>query len=141
MITCTETAIAEIKRLRCQRHSVRSQTVSLTSKNTTEDSILDTSNSYIRIKIEKGGCADYVYQLTFDTKSQPEDHQLSPDSDVTIIVDRDSYQYLQNLKIDYTEDLMGGAFQFKNIDIRDHCTCGLSFALPTEIDNLTIHKK
>jgi Fe-S cluster assembly iron-binding protein IscA len=26
---------------------------------------------------------------------------------------------------------MGGAFQFKNPDISNHCTCGLSFVLDT----------
>ncbi|MGI0479437.1 HesB/IscA family protein [Geminocystis sp. CENA526] len=109
MINCTQTAIEEIKRL----------------KNSS-----DSENSYVRIKIEKGGCKDYVYQLNFDQEIRENDEKISSDSDITIVIDRNSYQYLENLKIDYIEDLMGGAFQFKNIDIQEHCTCGLSFKLP-----------
>lgn len=108
MINCTQTAIEELKRLK-------------------NNSDLDTS--YVRIKIEKGGCQDYVYQLSFDQEIQENDQKISPDSDVTIVIDRTSYQYLENVKIDYTEDLMGGAFQFKNPQIKEHCTCGLSFKL------------
>ncbi len=108
MINLTETAIAEVKRLR---------------------SSLELTTSYVRIQITKGGCADYVYELNLDSQPQQEDRQFSHDSDTNIIVDPHSYQYLQNLRIDYTEDLMGGAFQFKNPDITNHCTCGLSFVL------------
>lgn len=108
MINCTQTAIEELKRLK-------------------NNSGLDTS--YVRIKIKKGGCQDYVYQLSFDQEIEENDQKISPDSDVTIVIDRTSYKYLENLKIDYIEDLMGGAFQFKNPHIKEHCTCGLSFKL------------
>jgi iron-sulfur cluster assembly protein len=108
MINLTETAIAEIKRLGAN---------------------LDLSKDYVRIQIKKGGCADYVYELKLESQPQEEDHQLCQDSDIKIIVDSYSYQYLQNLTIDYTEDLMGGAFQYKNPNIFNHCTCGISFSL------------
>ena len=110
MINLTQTAIAEIRRL---------------------GSNLQLTNGYVRIQIKKGGCSDYVYELNLDSQPQGEDRQFSHDADTTIIVDSHSYQYLQNLTIDYTEDLMGGAFQFKNPDISNHCTCGLSFVLDT----------
>lgn len=108
MINCTQTAIEEIKRL----------------KNNS-----DLENSYVRIKIEKGGCKDYVYQLSFDQEIKENDEKISPDSEITMLIDRTNYEYLENLTIDYIEDLMGGAFQFKNIYIKEHCTCGLSFKL------------
>ncbi|WP_017292730.1 HesB/IscA family protein [Geminocystis herdmanii] len=108
MINCTQTAIEELKRL----------------KNN-----YDLDTSYVRIKIEKGGCKDYVYQLSFAQEIEENDHTISPDLDVTIVIDRTHYEYLENLTIDYIEDLMGGGFQFKNIDIKEHCTCGLSFKL------------
>lgn len=111
MINCSQTAIEELKRL----------------KNNS-----DFETSYVRIKIVKGGCQDYVYQLSFDQEIQENDQKICPDSDITIVIDRTSYKYLENVKIDYTEDLMGGAFQFKNLDIKEHCTCGLSFKLNLE---------
>lgn len=108
MINFSDTAIVELKRLR---------------------EYLETENSYVRIKIAEGGCADYVYQLTFDNNPQKDDHQFKANDEIQVVIDDETYPYVKNLKIDYTEDLMGGAFQFKNIDIRDHCTCGLSFYL------------
>ncbi|BAQ61370.1 probable iron binding protein from the HesB_IscA_SufA family [Geminocystis sp. NIES-3708] len=108
MINLTQNAVAELKRLRAG---------------------LEPSKDYIRLQIKKGGCADYVYELKLDSQPQKEDHQFALDSEIKIIVDSDSYQYLQNLTIDYTEDLMGGAFQYKNPNIVNHCTCGLSFSL------------
>ncbi|MBL1209582.1 iron-sulfur cluster assembly accessory protein [Geminocystis sp. GBBB08] len=110
MINLTENAIAEVKRLRAS---------------------LEINNNYVRILLKKGGCADYVYDLNLESHPQEGDRQFSALLDIIILVDAHSYQYLQNLKIDYAEDLMGGAFQFKNPDISNHCTCGLSFALET----------
>jgi iron-sulfur cluster assembly protein len=110
MINFTENAIAEVKRLR-------------SSLDLTND------NDYVRINIKKGGCADYVYELNLDCQPQGNDRQFTHDGQTIIIVDSDHYEYLQNLTIDYTEDLMGGAFQFKNPNISSHCNCGLSFTL------------
>ena len=115
MINCTETAIAELLRLK---------------KNLDFDhEVAQRDRVYVRLKIEKGGCQDYVYQLNFDGEISEDDEKISPITDITIVIDRTSYQYLKDIKIDYTEDLMGGAFQFKNPNIKEHCTCGLSFKL------------
>lgn len=49
---------------------------------------------------------------------------------MVIVANSEIYSRLQNLTIDYLEDLMGGgAFQFKNPNIAHHCSCGLSFDL------------
>ncbi|NCO75211.1 MAG: iron-sulfur cluster assembly accessory protein [Cyanobacteria bacterium] len=110
MINLTSMAIEEVKRLK---------------------SSFELENSNVRIEIKKGGCVEYIYQLNFNSSLQPEDYQFKINSAMTVIIDPQSYPYLKNLTIDYTEDLMGGAFQFKNPDIKNHCSCGLSFALGT----------
>lgn len=107
MISVTNNAIVEIQRLRAN---------------------LELQNNYVRIQVKEGGCANYVYELILNSTPQEEDRRFSQDSNLEIIIDSFSYQYLQNLTIDYTEDLMGGAFQYKNPDISTHCTCGLSFS-------------
>ncbi len=114
MINLTPNAIAEVNRL----HSSSDQ-----------------PQDYFRIKVSNGGCAELMYCLSFDTQVDDGDRQfMIPDSDIILVTDNNSYQYLENLQIDFTEDLMGGAFQFKNPQAVSQCTCGLSF-VATSSDN------
>lgn len=50
---------------------------------------------------------------------------------IKIISDADSYHYIQNLTIDYSEDLMGGGFRFNNPQATVTCGCGNSFSVTT----------
>lgn len=108
MINLTSRTIAELERLK---------------------QLQESSTQYLRIKVSQGGCLDFVYQLEFADKSDQEDIQIKHDSGIVIITDEKSHQQVQNLTIDYLEDLMGGAFQFKNPDIAHHCNCGISFSV------------
>ncbi|AUC59818.1 putative iron binding protein from the HesB_iscA_SufA family [Cyanobacterium sp. HL-69] len=117
MINLTESAIAEIARLK----NYNSQ-----------------PNSYLRIKVEQGGCAELLYQLSFDeqvSKSQDEmallDRTFNHHKEIAIVVDEQSYNYVQDLVIDYAEDLMGGSFQYQNPQAKSHCNCGVSFSTET----------
>ncbi len=109
MINLSPNAIAEINRLK---------------------SSSDQHNHYLRIKVCQGGCAELLYKLQLDNQFQQGDRQFHvKNSDVIIITDSSSFEYIENLTIDYTEDLMGGAFQFKNPQALKQCTCGISFAV------------
>jgi iron-sulfur cluster assembly accessory protein len=108
MINLTPRAIAELERLKKQQNS---------------------SEPYVRVKVSEGGCLQFFYQLDFASSAHEQDIQINHDSGMVIITDPQSHQSIQNLTIDYLEDLMGGAFQFKNPDITNHCNCGISFAL------------
>lgn len=81
----------------------------------------------IRVNIKKGGCLSYVYQLEFAQETEEDDLTFNHDSGMVIVTKSDIYPSIENLTIDYLEDLMGGAFQFKNPNIGNHCSCGLSF--------------
>ena len=108
MVNLTSRAIAELERLKNQQ---------------------GLSDRYLRIRLSEGGCLQFFYQLDFAPESQEQDLQFTHDSGIIIITDQKSYEQVQNLTIDYLEDLMGGAFQFKNPDITHHCNCGISFSL------------
>lgn len=85
---------------------------------------------YLRVTVSQGGCADFFYQLSFDTQVNQGDRQfIIEDSDIILITDEQTCLYIENLTIDYTEDLMGGAFQYKNPLAIKQCTCGNSFSL------------
>ncbi|MGB5634448.1 MAG: iron-sulfur cluster assembly accessory protein, partial [Waterburya sp.] len=47
---------------------------------------------------------------------------------IHLIVDAQSWRYVEHLKLDYSEDLMGGGFRFYNPQIKNTCGCGISFA-------------
>ncbi len=107
MINFTPNAIAEVNRLH---------------------SSLDQPQDYFRIKVSNGGCAELVYSLSFDNQADTGDRQfVIPDSNIILIADNHSYRFLENMEIDFIEDLMGGAFQFRNPQAFSQCTCGLSF--------------
>ena len=111
MVSLTSRAIAELERLKTQQE-------------------LDAN--YLRVKVSKGGCLEYLYNLDFASTSEDLDLQFTHDSGLIIITDQNSYEQVENLTIDYLEDLMGGAFQFKNPDITHHCNCGVSFSLESQ---------
>ena len=108
MVSLTSRAIAELERLKNQQ---------------------DAPASYLRVKVSEGGCLEYFFDLSFAEKSQNLDLQFTNDSGWIVITDQNSYEYVENLTIDYLEDLMGGAFQFKNPDISHRCHCGSCFSL------------
>lgn len=108
MINLTSNAIREIKRLQQSQRP---------------------SPHYLRIKVNQGGCADLYYHLDLEmVESAGEDLVFSHHEEIPIIVDRESYQHIENLVIDYAEDLMGGAFQYQNPSAQNICSCGISFS-------------
>ncbi|AFZ47369.1 iron-sulfur cluster assembly accessory protein [Cyanobacterium stanieri PCC 7202] len=108
MINLTQSAIAEIIRLK------KSNSL---------------SQSFLRIRINQGGCADLLYHLGFDEQISEGDRTFNHHEEIAIVVDEQSYNYVQDLVIDYAEDLMGGSFQYQNPQAENHCNCGISFSL------------
>jgi len=95
----------------------------------------------LKLSINSGGCSGLFYALQLENatnlkqenalSSQPlayKDHSVEVDG-IKIFVDDDSRKYIENLKIDYAEDLMGGGFRFYNPQAKNVCGCGISFVL------------
>jgi iron-sulfur cluster assembly accessory protein len=106
MIQLSPAAITEVNRIRAQASH---------------------HNSLFRLSVQAGGCADLYYVLELDDQ-QPGD-QLLHCNGLEIVVDAESLQYLKGLKLDYTEDLMGGGFRFHNPNAVQSCGCGNSFSV------------
>ncbi|MBD3880872.1 iron-sulfur cluster assembly accessory protein [Phormidium tenue FACHB-886] len=81
-----------------------------------------------RLGIAAGGCADWHYILTIDDQPTANDRSLTCDG-VAIVVDAQSWAYLDGLALDYSEDLMGGGFRFNNPNAAASCGCGNSFSV------------
>lgn len=115
MVDISPTAIKEIKRIRANpQNSARS----------------------LRLAVKAGGCCGLFYDLKFeeneitsmdDNLARDTGDRLLEISGIDLRIDVESWKYLKNLKLDYSEDLMGGGFRFNNPQIKSSCGCGISF--------------
>ena len=108
MIELSSAAVSEVKRLRLKQVS--------------------SNTGRLRLRVKEGGCAGFAYQILmeFEKESSPQDRVIESD-DLDIVIDSDSFKYLDGIYIDFTEDLMGGAFRFQNPIASELCMCGISF--------------
>lgn len=81
----------------------------------------------LRLKIVGGGCAGFQYDLFFDDSLTPVDEEYESHG-VRLYVDMISFQYLEGVVIDYTENLTGAGFKFLNPKAKTTCGCGSSFS-------------
>lgn len=116
MVEIGSTAIAEIKRIQSNR---------------------PISGTSVRLSVKSGGCCGLFYELELEkpqstriesTSSQEKRDRLLEVAGIIFKVDEESWQYIEHLKLDYSEDLMGGGFRFSNPQIKQSCGCGISFA-------------
>ena len=123
MIEISQAAIAEI---------VRMQTVR------------DQNTSKFQIGFASGGCNDFYYtidlvdgisdrvgvgdSLPLGTASLKENRVYQINA-ISVSIDLQQLAYLDNLKLDYSEDLMGGGFRFQNPLATSVCGCGNSFSM------------
>ena len=87
---------------------------------------MDTGHLTIRLKVVSGGCAGFSYDMMFDEITSELDETLEQ-GDIKVVVDPISFQYLENVTIDYVDGLMGAGFKFINPDVKASCGCGSSF--------------
>jgi iron-sulfur cluster assembly protein len=109
MIQISDTAINEIERMRTRQPD----------------------SPHFRLAVIADGCVGRAYDLQFVTQIQPTDQHFTH-KQLSIVIDAASAEQLQGLAIDYTEDLMGGGFQFTNPQAHRTCGCGISFAIATD---------
>jgi iron-sulfur cluster assembly protein len=107
MIELSPSAIAEIQRLRT-RHT--------------------NPSAFFRLKVEPGGCAGLAYLTKFETETQSDD-QIFDCNGIRVAIDAQSASYLDDIRIDFSEDLMGGSFRFHNPNAKKSCDCGVSFSI------------
>lgn len=85
----------------------------------------------VRLAIAPSHCADWQYDLRFETKAQPEDQTLTVEG-VKVVVSPADLARCEGMTVDYAEDLMGGNFRFSNPLAQHTCGCGISFSLEAQ---------
>jgi iron-sulfur cluster assembly protein len=107
MIEISQAAIAEIVRMQTMR---------------------DRNTSKFQIGFASGGCNDFYYTIDLVESSSDRDRVYEIDG-VSVSIDLQQLGYFDNLKLDYSEDLMGGGFRFQNPLAISVCGCGNSFSM------------
>jgi iron-sulfur cluster insertion protein len=80
----------------------------------------------LRLAVAGGGCSGFQYAFSFADNIEEDDFTVESGG-VTVVVDAMSFQYLDNVKIDYVDDLTGARFTLDNPNVKSTCGCGSSF--------------
>jgi iron-sulfur cluster assembly accessory protein len=84
--------------------------------------------SVLRVSVEGGGCSGFQYRFEIERGGTAEDLTIE-NGGATVVVDPISLQYLAGSKLDFSDELIGAAFQVVNPNATASCGCGTSFAL------------
>ena len=85
------------------------------------------SNIFVRLAVKPGGCSGWFYDMSFDEAVKLDDRLIDCHG-IQILIDPASLNYINDLILDYSEDLMGGGFRFHNKSAIATCGCGNSFS-------------
>lgn len=88
----------------------------------------------LRMGVRNGGCSGLSYVMDFSTEEDIEEEDEVDTYDeveggIRCVVDAKSLLYLYGLELDYSDELIGGGFQFFNPNAEDSCGCGSSFGV------------
>jgi iron-sulfur cluster assembly protein len=108
MITLTEKAIKEIKRL--------------------QETDPTATGSLLRVQVTGGGCSGMSYKLGFDNQPPAATDKTFEKDGVKIVIDPKSYLYLTGTTLDFSDGLNGTGFVFNNPNAKRTCGCGSSFS-------------
>jgi iron-sulfur cluster assembly accessory protein len=105
MVSLTDTAAHHLRILLAEKHAPE--------------------GSGLRVSVEKGGCAGWQYQMKVDTAKA--DDAIYQHQGVSLLVDPESLNFLNNSQIDYIESLNDSGFRVINPNASRNCGCGTSF--------------
>ena len=84
----------------------------------------------LRVGVRQGGCSGMSYMMDFEDPSKfREDDEVFDYDGFKIVCDRKSLLYLYGLMLDYSNEMIGGGFQFTNPNAAQTCGCGKSFGV------------
>ncbi len=85
------------------------------------------SELLFKISVKQGGCSGLFYDLSFAQNKEVGD-VICESRGIKVAINTQSLKYVEGLKLDYAEDLMGGGFRFQNPQAISSCGCGNSFS-------------
>ena len=85
--------------------------------------------SYLRIRVDGGGCSGFRYDYQIVTNTEPGDLILESNGRKILLIDDLSVNYMSGSVIDYIETLTACNFEIKNPNSTSKCGCGNSFSV------------
>ncbi len=82
----------------------------------------------LRVAVKNGGCSGMRYELLFDETRREDDTEMEFFG-LAVWVDSESARFLENITIDYSDDLNDAGFKIQNPGASETCGCGESFSL------------
>jgi iron-sulfur cluster assembly protein len=82
----------------------------------------------IRLAVKTAGCSGLTYKLDFTSEIGTGDEVVDLDG-AKLVVDPEAIMFLIGTEMDYVEDKLGSAFQFRNPNEKGRCGCGESFTV------------
>lgn len=113
MITITEKAVKEIKRISANENAANPGAA---------------SEAMIRVQVVGGGCSGMSYKLGFENQPPATNDKVFEKDGVKVLVDSKSYIYLIGTELDFSDGLNGTGFTFTNPNAKRTCGCGSSFS-------------
>ena len=94
----------------------------------------------LRIYVTGGGCSGFQYGFTFDKEQALDDAVVKQQcsdgsSEVKLLIDAMSIQYLKQAEIDYVKEIQGERFVIRNPNAKTTCGCGSSFSMDDDDDD------
>jgi iron-sulfur cluster assembly protein len=88
----------------------------------------DQPNGALRVAVRNGGCSGMRYELLFDEAQREGDIELEFFG-LPVRVDPESATFLEDITIDFSDDLNDAGFKIQNPGATETCGCGESFSL------------
>ena len=83
---------------------------------------------FLRLGVKGGGCSGLTYDVKLDDVLSEWDRSFEIGG-VKVVCDSKSFVYLDNMTVDYSQELVGGGFRFINPNATGSCGCGTSFSV------------
>jgi iron-sulfur cluster assembly protein len=96
-------------------------------KNIVQQQELDPQKIRLRVGVKGGGCSGFSYLLDL-TEQERENDEKFEQHGIVVVCDPKSYLYLNGVKIDFKDEVMGRGFVFHNPNATSTCGCGSSFS-------------
>ena len=71
----------------------------------------------------------YVMDVAKPDEADENDTVIALNENIECVIDPKSLMFLFGLRLDYSDELIGGGFQFSNPNAEETCGCGKSFGV------------
>jgi iron-sulfur cluster assembly protein len=84
---------------------------------------------YLRMRVVGGGCSGFQHKLDLDPQINEKLDEVSEQHGVPVVIDKRSLMYLNDVTVDFHDDLNRRGFSINNPNAKTTCGCGSSFSM------------